>query len=393
MMPGTVDDFRRETRQWLARNCPPSMRTPMPAAEIPWAGRNPSFPNPDTRLWLDRMVDMGWTAPTWPVQYGGAGLDRERAQVLQQELERINARPPLFSFGLMMLGPVLLEIGTEAQKQRFLPDIASGRIRWCQGYSEPGAGSDLAGLRTRAELQDDVFVVNGSKVWTSHADKSDWIFCLVRTDFDAPKHKGISFLLFDLESPGVARKPIELISGETEFCQTFFDDVRVPRDNLIGELNAGWAIAKLLLQYERQNVGRVLSGFDNELWQLARRFSDAEEGIAPELRARIAQQMMHADALDLLMTRAEADADGKSAGALSSVLKVAMANINQERGELALEAMGAAGLGWQGAGYEADALQETRLWLRGKANSIEGGTSEINLNIIAKRILGLPDPH
>lgn len=391
-MPTTNTAFRFETRAWLETHCPPSMRTPMPDAEIPWGGRNPSFPNPDSKLWFDRMVAKGWTAPTWPAEYGGAGLDREQAQILRDELARINARPALFSFGLLMLGPVLLELGNEEQKRRFLPDIAKGKIRWCQGYSEPGAGSDLASLKTKAELKGDKFFVNGSKIWTSRADRSDWIFCLVRTDFNVPKHKGISFVLFDLESSGVDRKPIELISGETEFCQTFFDDVRVPRENLVGELNAGWHIAKLLLEYERQNVGRVLAEFGNELSQLAAKYSDSPEGISPDLRHRIANQKMRAEALDLLMSRAEHESEGKSAGMLSSVLKVAMASINQARGELVMEALGSEGLGWQGQGFEAGALAETRVWLRGKANSIEGGSSEVNLNIIAKRILGLPDP-
>lgn len=391
-MSVNIDRFRLETRAWLQENCPPSMRTPMVDEEMPWGGRKAKFPNPDTKIWLDRMVSKGWTAPTWPVEYGGGGLNEEHASVLKQELDSINARQPLYSFGHMMLGPVLLQLGTEAQKRRFLPSITKGEIRWCQGYSEPNAGSDLAGLKTRAELKDNHFIINGGKTWTSFAHESDWIFCLVRTDQSKPKHQGISFILFDLESEGVERRPFDLISGETGFCSEFFDDVRVPKENLVGELNDGWRIAKLLLQYERQNVGRVLAEFDNELATFAKRYTDNGSSLSPVLRERIAEQKMHAETLGMLMDRVERESDGNSTGFLSSVVKVAMADTNQMRGELMMETMGNAGLGWQGDEYHADALQETRTWLRGKANSIEGGSSEINLNIIAKRILGLPDP-
>ncbi|NKI15902.1 acyl-CoA dehydrogenase [Spongiibacter sp. KMU-166] len=393
-MATELERFRDEVREWLELNCPASMRTPMVDSEIPWGGRNAKFPNPDTKLWLDRMIEKGWTVPTWPEQYGGAGLSIEQAQVLEQEMEKINARTPLFSMGIFMLGPVLLELGTEEQKQRFLPDIARGKRRWCQGYSEPGAGSDLASLSTKAELRGDHYLINGSKIWNSEADQSDWIFCLVRTDFDAPKHKGISFLLFDLDSPGVDRQPIKLISGSSVFCQTFFDDVKVPAENLVGEENAGWSIAKRLLQYERQNVGKHLNkSFDIKLWDLAKKYSSSADGqIEPDLRSRIARQAIQDGALGLLIERLEREADNPNAGSMSSVMKVAMADINLQRGELAIEAMGAAGLGWQGDEFPEEALGEVRVWLRGKANSIEGGTSEVNLNIIAKRILGLPDP-
>ncbi|BFM15060.1 acyl-CoA dehydrogenase family protein [Maricurvus nonylphenolicus] len=393
-MTTELNSFRVEVRAWLEQNCPASMRTPMPDEETPWGGRNAKFVNPDTKLWLDRMIDKGWTVPMWPQEYGGAGLGIEQAQVLEQELERINARIPLMSFGVWMLGPVLLELGTEEQKRRFLPDIAKGKIRWCQGYSEPGAGSDLAGLRTKAEIKEDHFVVNGSKIWTSEADQSDWIFCLVRTDFDAPKHQGISFLLFDLESDGVERQPIKLISGTSLFCQTFFDDVKVPAENLVGEVNAGWSIAKRLLQYERQSVGKFLNkSFDIQLHDLALQYADSETGkIDPDLRSRIALQTMQNEALGLLIERMERDVDGSGLGAPTSVMKVAMADINHKRGELAIEAMGAAGLAWEGDDFTQEEITEVKGWLRGKANSIEGGTSEINLNIIAKRILGLPDP-
>lgn len=388
-----LQQFRRETRAWLEASCPLSMRTPMPAREYPWGGRQAEFPNPDTRVWLERMAEKGWTVPRWPVEYGGAGLDTERARILEEEMARIHARPPLFSFGIWMLGPVLREFGSEEQKRRFLPPTARGEIRWCQGYSEPGAGSDLASLKTRAVRRGDSYIINGSKIWTSDADKSDWIFCLVRTDFEAPKHRGISFILFDLESEGVERQPIELISGASNFCQTFFDDVRVPEENLVGELNGGWTIAKRLLEYERQNVAAAGFGAESgrQLWEIARDYSSLSEGgIDPVLRDQIANQLMHAEAVEHLIERMERETAGVSASGLASVLKVVAAKANQQRGELAVEAMGAAGLSWGGS-VPPEALREVKAWLRGKGNSIEGGTSEINLNIIAKRVLGLPD--
>jgi acyl-CoA dehydrogenase len=245
-----LEQFRHEVRAWLEANCPPSMRIPMPQEETVWGGRKTKNSNADAKLWLDRMAAKGWTAPTWPKEYGGGALSSHEARVLQEELDRINARPALTSFGISMLGPVLLECGTEPQKREHIPKIVRGEIRWCQGYSEPGAGSDLAGLQTRAVDMGDHYVVNGSKIWTSYADKADWMFCLVRTDPDAPKHKGISFLLFDMETPGVSTRPIRLISGESPFCQTFLDDVKVPKENLLGTLNDGWSIAKKLLQHE-----------------------------------------------------------------------------------------------------------------------------------------------
>ena len=248
------DNFRAEVSAWLATNCPQSMRTPTPEGETVWGGRREQFINPDSRVWLERMAERGWTAPTWPTAYGGGGLESGENRVLQEELRNINARPALQSFGIWMLGPALLEFASEEQKLEYLPKIIRGEIRWCQGYSEPSYGSDLAGLQTRAEDKGDYYLVNGTKIWTSFADEADWIFCLVRTNPDVSKHEGISFLLFDMASEGVSTSPIELISGSSPFCQTFFDDVKVPKANLVGELNKGWTIAKRLLQHERQMV-------------------------------------------------------------------------------------------------------------------------------------------
>lgn len=390
-----LDDFRAETRAWLEANCPASMRTPMPGDETPWAGRKGTFKNPDSKIWLDLMAAKGWTAPTWPKAYGGGGLSREEAKVLEQEMGRIKARQPLFSFGLWMLGPVLLEYATEEQKLTHLPKIVSGELRWCQGYSEPGAGSDLASLQTRAEDMGDHYLVNGQKVWTSYADQADWIFCLVRTD-NTVKHEGISFLLFDMNSPGVEPRPIKLISGESPFCETFFTDVKVPKAQLVGKLNGGWEIAKRLLQYERQNISS--SGFGGaaglELEQVALSHVGEVDGkIADgDLRARIAGHKMDAKAFALTVRRVEAES--KAGGTISpatSIIKYAAATLNQNKYELLVEAMGHQGLGWEGEGFTKRELIETRGWLRSKGNSIEGGTSEINLNVVAKRVLGLLD--
>jgi alkylation response protein AidB-like acyl-CoA dehydrogenase len=394
----TLDTFRAEVRAWLAENCPASMRTPLAEDEVAWGGRRAVWKNPDTRLWLDRMAARGWTAPTWPTEYGGGGLTAEQARILVQELKNIRARPALFSFGVWMLGPVLLEYATEAQKQEHLPKIASGKIRWCQGYSEPGAGSDLASLQTKCEDRGDHFLINGQKIWTSYADQADWIFCLVRTD-TARKHEGISFVLFDMTTQGVETRPIRLISGNSPFCETFFSDVKVPKSNLVGKLNGGWDIAKRLLQYERQNIsadgfGGVGGSSGVELEDVALAHVGATDGrIAdPDLRARIAAHRMDARAFALTVRRIAAEAKtGRGPGPAASILKYAAASLNQHRHELMLEAMGTDGLGWDGDGFGAPALRETRAWLRSKGNSIEGGTSEINLNVVAKRVLGLLD--
>ena len=394
-----LEAFRSEVRAWLDENCPPSMRTPMPEDETVWGGRNGTFKNPDSKLWLDRMASRGWTAPTWPKAYGGGGLDADENKVLQQELGRISARPPLNSFGLWMLGPALLEFANEQQKQQFIPPIVRGEIRWCQGYSEPGAGSDLAGLQTKAEDKGDHWLVNGAKIWTSYANHADWIFCLVRTEPDAPKHEGISFLLFDMADSGVSTSPIQLISGASPFCQTFFDNVRVPKENLVGERGKGWTIAKRLLQHERQMISGIggntaLGASPRSLENLAKSYlGEADERIAdPIARDAVAKHRMNDHAFRLLMARAYEEAKaGQADGNLSALFKYYGSEQNKRKFELMLDVMGTQSLGWEGDGFEARELDITRQWLRSKANSIEGGTSEVQLNIVAKRVLGLPD--
>lgn len=394
-----LEEFRVETRKWLEENCPPSMRTPMPDDEVVWGGRNAVFKNPDSKVWLDRMGEKGWTSPQWPKEYGGGGLNREEARVLEQELRRIKARPPLFSFGLWMFGPALLEFGNHEQKLHFIPDILKGKTRWCQGYSEPGAGSDLAGLQTRCEDKGDHYLINGQKVWTSYADKADWIFCLVRTD-TSTKHEGISFILFDMKSPGVEARPIQLISGESPFCETFFTDVKVPKDQLVGKVNGGWEIAKRLLQFERSSIsaggfgGTGGSGILGPEDYAKQHIGTDETGrlLDGDLRGRITDHKMYAKAFSLTVQRQTEQAKaGQAVGHTASILKYAAAKMNQDRHELLIEALGTEGLGWEGEGFDKNAKKVTRQWLRSKGNSIEGGTSEINLNVIAKRVLGLKD--
>ncbi len=394
-----LEQFRQETRTWLEENCPPSMRTPMPEEETVWGGRNATYPNPDSKLWLDRMASRGWTAPTWPKEYGGGGLSKEESRVLQQELRRIKARPALSSFGIWMLGPALLEFANEEQKKEHLPKIVRGEIRWCQGYSEPGAGSDLAGLQTKCEDKGDHYLVNGQKIWTSYADKADWIFCLVRTD-PTKKHEGISFLLFDMMSPGVEARPITMISGASPFCETFFTDVKVPKKNLVGELNKGWTIAKRLLQHEREMIsGMGLGGVGagggiGSLEQVAKDYFGETDGkiASPSLRDHITRQKMDSKAFALTMMRSAEEAKaGQGPGAASSIFKYYGTELNKRRYELLLELMGTQALGWEGDGFNDGEINVTRSWLRSKGNSIEGGTSEIQLNVVSKRVLGLPD--
>jgi alkylation response protein AidB-like acyl-CoA dehydrogenase len=394
-----IDAFREEARAWLEDNCPPTMRTPMPESEAVWGGRNETFVNPESKVWLERMAERGWTCPTWPSEYGGGGLSYEEDRVLQQELRRINARPPLQSFGIWMLGPALLEFATHEQKLEHLPKIVRGEIRWCQGYSEPGSGSDLASLKTRAEDKGDYYLVNGSKIWTSYADHADWIFCLVRTDNDAPKHEGISFLLFDMASDGVSVSPIGLISGASPFCQTFFDNVKVPKGNLVGERNKGWTIAKRLLQHERQMISGIggmsaLGGSGRSMEDYAKDYAGAADGRIADatLRRKVTSHRINDRAFQLTLARAADEAKaGQSDGNLASMFKYYGSEQNKHKFELLLEIMGTAALGWQGAGFSDRELGTTRQWLRSKGNSIEGGTSEVQLNVIAKRVLGLPD--
>ncbi|MBK80723.1 MAG: acyl-CoA dehydrogenase [Gammaproteobacteria bacterium] len=394
-MAADLNAFRAEIRDWLEDACPPTMRTPMVADETPGGGRRASFKNPETKVWMERMAERGFTVPTWPKQYGGAGLDRDEARVLQEELRRLNARPPLVGMGISMIGPALLEFGNDEQKAEHLPKIARGEIWWCQGYSEPNAGSDLASLRTSAVEDGDDYIINGQKIWTSGADNADWMFCLVRTDPKAPKHEGITFILFDMTTPGVSVRPIRLISGLSPFCETFFENVRVPKKNVVSEPGKGWTVAKRLLQYERTSIGGIGGGQrTTTLEELAADYVGLEAGrIAdPTLRADVVRHRMNDRAFALTVRRNQEESSaGVAPGAVSSMFKYYGTEQNKGRFELMLRITGTRGLGWAEGGFTAEELDITRGWLRSKANSIEGGTSEVQLNILAKRVLGLPD--
>lgn len=390
-----LNTFRTETRAWLEANCPESMRVPIRSFEdIYNGGRNPEMSHPDQKVWCDRMAERGWTVPEWPKAYGGGGLNKEEAKVLREEMARIGARPALDSFGISMLGPALLKFGNEEQKLEHLPPIVRGEIRWCQGYSEPNAGSDLASLATRAEDKGDHYLVNGQKIWTSYANKADWIFCLVRTDNTGSKHEGISFVLFDMATPGVTTRPIKLISGSSPFCETFFDDVPVLKKNLVGEEGKGWTIAKYLLTHEREmNSSFGAAGGKKTLGQRAAENmgTDASGRLrAGTLRSVIAQYQLDTLAFAATMEKVKDEAKaGQGLGPASSIFKYYGTELNKRRNELLLSVEGESALGWSGEEYNEGEI--ARAWLRSKGNSIEGGTSEVQLNIVAKRVLGLPD--
>jgi len=384
-MTGDLDTFRSDTRAWLEANCPSEMRKPIRSeADICWGGRKWTFQSDAQRQWLEVMAERGWTVPDWPKEYGGGGLSPTESRVLKDEMQRIGARPPLTSFGISMLGPALLKFGTEEQKQHYLRQIARGEIRWCQGYSEPGAGSDLAGLQTKAEDKGDHWLVNGQKVWTSYADKADWIFCLVRTSTES-KQGGISFLLFDMETPGVSTRPILLISGGSPFCETFFDDVEVPKNQIVGEVNKGWDVAKYLLGHEREMIAGMGLGTGGSSVTLGPLTKPAD----PLLRAEIADFDVDALAFQAMSERFAAMwKAGEAHPASPSMMKYAGTELNKRRNELMMAAGGSDALEWDSDRSRRGATP--RSWLRSKGNSIEGGTSEIQLNIIAKHILRLP---
>jgi acyl-CoA dehydrogenase len=391
----SLETFRRDTRAWLEANCPQEMRQPVvDDTDVCWGGRHWRFKNPAQKVWLEKMAARGWTVPEWPQAYGGGGLSKDEARVLREEMAALHCRSPLTSFGISMLGPALLKYGNEAQKKEHIPKIVRGEIRWCQGYSEPGAGSDLASLKTRAEDKGDHYLVNGSKIWTSYGDKADWIFCLVRTDFNVKKQEGISFLLFDMATPGITTRPIRLISGYSPFTQTFFDNVKVPKENLVGELNKGWTIAKYLLTHERNMIGGMGLGLRVggalSVGQLAVKNIGLSGGrlAEPALRTELARFEMDAQAFALTMSRIQAEAKaGNETGAMSSMLKYYGTELNKRRAELMMSVSGTDGLKFGDGSSEGDLAS---IWLRTKANSIEGGTSEVQLNIIAKNVLRLP---
>ena len=349
--------------------------------------------------WSRLMREKRWVGFGWPSEVGGGGAGVMMQAILKEEMSKRRA-PALGSclMGLAWVGPAIIQYGTEEQKKRFIPPTLRGEMRWCQGYSEPGAGSDLAGLQCRAVRDGDHYVVNGQKIWTSDADVSDWIFCLVRTNTEVPKHEGISFLLIDMETEGVSTSPIELISGSSPFCQTFFDNVRVPAGNLIGEENKGWTIAKRLLQHERTMLSEgsraSAAAQRKSLLEVARDTMNAPEGPLPDagLRDELVQFEMDRICYGATLRRTmDAAKAGRGMGPESSMFKLFLSEMNQRGSDLRQRMVGSDSLVWAGEDCPEEERQITREWLYGKASTILGGTSEIQLNIITKRVLGLPE--
>jgi alkylation response protein AidB-like acyl-CoA dehydrogenase len=392
---GDIDAFRTEARAWLEENAPASVRhQPDLTMEQMEGGLKPTA---DQDLWRQRIGAKGWGVPTWPKEYGGGGLTPAEARVLNQEMARLGLSNPIVGMGPGMFGSTLLEYGTEDQKQRHLPPICRGELRWCQGYSEPNAGSDLASLQTKLEDRGDHWEVNGQKIWTSGAQFADWCFCLVRSDPKAKKHEGISFVLINMRQPGkVEARPIKMISGASGQCETFFTGARVEKNDLVGPLNGGWTIGKRLLQHERSGQGgsRMMGG-PVSLADIATKYVgyDDKGRLADlDLRSRLSAHMINAKAHALTLQRALAEARGNlNPSATTSVMKNSGTQIGQERAELTLEIMGAQGLGWDGDAFTPEERSAVRSWLGGKATTIFGGSQEIQSNIISKRILGLPD--
>lgn len=382
-------DFRLETRAWLAENFPPALTGV--SGLIFQGNAHAAAADPDYQAWRERMAAKGWGVPTWPKRFGGADLSEAQAKIIGEELIAIGGFNPIRSYGTMMLGPTLLELGNEEQKLEHLPWIANHQRRWCQGFSEPGAGSDLASLQTKCTDMGDHWLVNGQKIWTSGADQADWCFALVRTD-TAHKQRGISFLLIDMKSEGIEARPIVLISGSTHFCEVFFNDVKVPKGNLVGEVNGGWSIAKRLLQFERGSLSEAKTGMTS-LAPLAHRNAgtDAEGRIADsDLRTRLIENAMRQSAYAATIRRftEEARSGGPSNGV--SVSKNLWSDIAQQRADLLLEVLGSDGLGWSEQGYAADDVEAVRAMLHSRAFSIYGGSYEVQNNITAKHALGLP---
>ncbi len=394
-----LEAFRTEVRDWLDANFPKSLAND---ADAQLAKLQAKPESADATAWREALGKKGWGTPTWPTAVGGGGLSREQARVLQDEMAKVGARNPIGGMGVAFFGPTLLEYGSDALKKEHFPGIVMGDVWWCQGYSEPGSGSDLASLQTFAEDKGDHFLVNGSKIWTSGAQNADRCYCLVRTD-KAKKHEGISFLLIDMKAPGVEVRPILLINGTSPFCETFFTNVKVPKDQLFGPLNGGWTVAKRLMQFERDSIAGSLGG--GNIGQAVAMPTIPEAAKAnlgvdedgrlsdSDLRRRITDHLMENKAFQQTMKRAADDARASNGPSnTAAIMKYAGAKIAQERNELMVEAMGQQALGWEGEAFSPAELASMRTMLRSKANSIEGGTSEINLNIVAKRVLNLPDP-
>ena len=385
--------FREEVREWLSENFPTSLQG---------QGIGDEGDKKDFKEWRLKLANKGWGAPTWPTEYGGGGLTQTEARIIDDEMIAAGAFNPisgLSGMGITMVGPTILEYGTEDQKNRHLPGIASGEIRWCLGLSEPNAGSDLASLSTKAEDDGDSYLINGQKIWTSGANISQWCGALVRTDSKAGKRDGISFVLLPMDQAGVETRPIKLIAGASPFCETYFNDAAADKKDLLGNLNDGWSVIKRLLQHERQSqTGSRSAGTASKpepIQDMALRYAGADEKgrlADPDLRGRIANYLMDASAHSLTIARITAEAKGNvNVSAAASILKNSATQVAQTKAELTIELMGTQGLGWEGSDFTQQELGHVREWLSGKAMSIYGGSFEVQNNIISKNILGLPE--
>ena len=391
-----VEEFRKETRAWLKENCPLGARGP---GQIAW-GSSKVILEKDVAFWLERMSERGWTVPTWPKEYGGADLQSHLYPILIQELMAIGARTPLTGRGVNYIGPTILELGSEEQKQKWLPGIARGEGGWAMGYSEPGAGSDLASLTTKAQLVGDEYHINGRKTWTSDAMDCDYIFVLARTDEHKPKHLGISLILVDMKQQGVEVNPIRLLSGASPFNETIFNNALASSSDVIGGINQGWSAGKRLLQFERStHAGINTSGSqggrssDDNTADLVKQYCPMENGRIEDepTRSRLIRFDLQKTAQVLTQKRTIEETKARAPGFASSAVKLSNALIEQERDELLIQAMGSLGIGWAGNEFSDQEIEHTRSWLRQKSLTIAGGTKEVQLNIIAKRVLGLPD--
>ena len=394
---GTLKDFRTETRTWLEQNCPDGAKG---AGQIPLGSKSIEL-EPDVRTWLDRMAKKGWTVPTWPVEYGGAALNNDEYKILIEELKRVGARTPLTGRGVNYIGPTILEFGTNEQKARWLPICARGDGAWAMGYSEPGAGSDLASLATKAVKEGDNYIINGRKTRTSDAVDCDYIFVLVRTSPDKPKHEGISLVLVDMHQQGVTVNPIALISGASPFCETLFEDAIVPVTDLIGGVDRGWTVGKRLLQFERStHAGINISGSqggrteESQLPELVAHYSGKVDGRIADVSIRtwLTQHEMNTHAQQITQRRAIAELQSRAPGFTSSAVKLTNALNIQDGDELLMTAMGNSAYHWDtDSGASEGEVAAVKKWLYQKSLTIAGGTKEVQLNIIAKRVLGLPD--
>ncbi|MDQ3940750.1 MAG: acyl-CoA dehydrogenase [Actinomycetota bacterium] len=379
--------FRQELRDWFEANLPEG-----------WRDRGPSRGRMDeaiSRDWSKKLSEAGYAGLTWPKEYGGAGAPYTHQAIFLEESARAETPEHIGVIGLGMAGPTIIAHGTDEQKARHLGKILSGEEVWCQGFSEPGSGSDLASLRTRAELDGDDFVVNGQKVWSSFAHIADYCILMVRTDTDAPKHKGITYLLADMHAPGIEVRPLRQITGDPEFNEIFFSDARVPRANVLGEVNDGWKVAMTTLLHERGTLGFALTArlevLTRKLIELAKeqRSNGHRAADDPVLRDRIARQWVELQALKFTNYRALTQLVKTGIpGPEGSIAKLHWSESNQRLTKLALEILGSRAQLDEGDGVWDGFWQYQQL--RSRGNTIEAGTSEILRNIIAERVLGLP---